>query len=113
MKKINFLITSLVVIGLTTIFYACEEESSIDSPVDNTICTTTSSGCGGSFETCANSTSVWYTYNGKKYTCSSTSNCNSAATALVNDMCSKSAVSKTDFDKKVQDVLNTFPTNNK
>lgn len=109
MKKTTFLIASLAVIGVTTLFYSCEEEAIVDAAV-GTICNTTSNGCGGSFQTCANTSSVWYTYNGKKYTCASTSNCTAAATALANDMCGGSGTSKKDFDLKVQEVLNTFPT---
>ncbi|TRX21414.1 hypothetical protein FNW25_15945 [Flavobacterium franklandianum] len=108
MKKINFLIASLAIIGLATLFYSCEEEVITDSEV-GTICNTSSSGCGGSFQACSNGTSIWYTYNGKKYTCASNSNCTAAATALANDMCGGSGVSKKDFDLKVQNVLNSVP----
>jgi hypothetical protein len=83
MKKKH--ITPNLFLGLFFVLIAssisCEGET-VDDLSTETVCNTTNDGCGGSFKTCANTTSIWYTYKGKTYTCASQSDCNAAATAL-------------------------------
>jgi hypothetical protein len=110
MKNTNLLIVTLVAISATAFFYSCDKESIIDKAV-GAKCVITDNGCGGSFETCATTTAIWYTYNGKKYTCASSTDCTEAATKLAIDMCGTGRTSQKNFDLKVQQILNTFPAN--
>jgi hypothetical protein len=81
------IITSILIVLITS----CKKDS-----LKNTLtqsCQTTSSACGGSFETCCTVTDCYYKYNGKEYHCNGT-DCQAAATELAGVMCGTSIAQK-------------------